>query len=68
MLRILQTDRHPARSVDPFRLLPCACATIEVHITNGTSMGDDLVECSEHGWVLPMFELYRGMTPRGEST
>jgi hypothetical protein len=67
-VKIVQADEHPARKVDPFGLLPCDCDRVVVHISDSESMGDDLVECMTHRYVVTLGELYRGIFPgRGAS-
>ncbi len=68
-LRILKSDLHPRSSVDPFGQLPCQCETVRVYITNGDSIGDDLLECSYCGYTVTLHDLFAamrmppGMTP-----
>lgn len=64
-MRIVAFDRHPARTVDPFGLLPCRHRSVLVHITNGDLLGDDLVECRPCGYVVTLADLYRSMMPPG---
>jgi hypothetical protein len=60
-LRVLETGEHPRVVVDPFRMLPCQCDTVLVHITNGFSIGDDLVECLHCELVVRLGDLYERM-------
>jgi hypothetical protein len=62
-MRIMASDDHPVRQVDPFGLLPCRCEMVTVHITNRESMGEDLVECRACGWATRLADLYEGMFP-----
>lgn len=55
---ILKSDLHPKTSVDPFGQLPCTHDKVRVYITNGESLGDDLVECNECDLVVTMRDLY----------
>ncbi len=61
-MRVMVKGRHPARHVDPFHLLPCAHATVVVHITDGDSLGEDLVECPRCRYVIRIADLYAGMS------
>ena len=63
MARIIESREHPASKVDPFNARPCDCDTVVVHITDGETLGDDIVECQVCGWRLTMRELYKDVTP-----
>jgi hypothetical protein len=61
---ILQSKEHPRKLVEgPFATFPCECDTdsLIVHITNGETMGDDLVECPECRVMLSFGDLYAGL-------
>lgn len=49
---------HPRLHVDPFGQLPCEHDEVRIHITNGESMGDDLLECDDCGYVVTLRDLY----------
>jgi hypothetical protein len=57
-LRILKSDLHPRTSVDPFGQLPCEHDVMRVYITNGETIGHDLLECSDCGYVVTLQDLY----------
>ena len=54
----MKSDLHPRTSVDPFGQLPCNHNEMRVYITNGESMGQDLLECSSCGYVVTLQDLY----------
>lgn len=60
-LRILKSDLHPRTSVDPFGQLPCEHDAVRVHITNGESIGDDLLECPECKYTVTLQDLFTAM-------
>lgn len=60
-LCILESALHPSRSVDPFSQLPCAHEEVRVFITNGESIGDDLLECPICEYVLTLRDLFSAL-------
>jgi hypothetical protein len=60
-LKILEKGLHPSRNVDPFGQLPCDCDEVCVYITNGESIGDDLLECPHCHYVLTLRDLFAAM-------
>lgn len=62
-MRIVASGEHPRRKVDPFGRLPCRHDTVAVHITDGQSVGDDVVECRPCGYALRLADLYQGLFP-----
>jgi len=64
-MRIVESEEHPARRVDPFGRLPCAHSTVLVHITDAKSLGEDIVECKPCGYAMRLADLYRGLFPEG---
>lgn len=65
IVKVLSQKRHSVTDVDPFGRLPCKHRTVIVHITDGESMGDDLVECDRCGYVIRLADLYKGLFPGG---
>ena len=61
-LRIVSSDCHPRMSVDPFGQLPCKHPVVWVHITDGDSMGDDLLECTSCKYVVSLRDLFAAMS------
>ncbi len=62
-MRVMASNQHPARSVDPFGMLPCDHDTVWVHITSADSMGEDLAECIECGYAIRLADLYGPLFP-----
>ena len=60
-LRIIKSDLHPRTSVDPFGQLPCELETVRVYITNGESIGDDLLECPTCNYAVTLQDLFSAM-------
>ena len=57
-MQIIETNSHPQAMVDPFGQLPCEHTMVLVHITNGESIGDDLLECPTCDYVVTLRDLY----------
>ena len=64
-MRIVSSQYHAARQVDPFGRLPCRHARVLVHISDQESMGEDIVECRRCAYALRLADLYRGLFPGG---
>lgn len=61
----MASHQHPVAKVDPFGRLPCRHQTVTVHITDGESIGEDLVECRRCGYAMRLADLYEGLFPPG---
>jgi hypothetical protein len=57
----MKSDLHARTSVDPFGQLPCHHESVRVYITNGESIGDDLLECPECGYTVTLQDLFSAM-------
>ncbi len=64
----MEQGRHERAQIDPFGQLPCQHRTVIVHITNGRSLGDDLLECSSCGYVVTLSDLYAAIKMPSSTT
>lgn len=57
----MTSDLHARTSVDPFGQLPCQHESVRVYITNGGSIGDDLLECPECSYTVTLQDLFSAL-------
>ncbi len=60
-MRVMASAEHATAEMDPFGFLPCQHQTVLIHILDGETMGEDLVECQHCGYVVTMADLFRPM-------